>query len=68
MRVAISIPETARLLRRHPVTIRRMVRKGELGGVVRRGGGWVSVASIERLIGTPLHLADDRGKSEMAIT
>ena len=52
----LTIPETARLLRRHPVTIRRMIRSGELGGVVRRGGGWVTVASIEGLLGVPLRL------------
>lgn len=66
MRVVLSIPETAEILGRHPVTIRRMVRSGELGGTVRRGGGWVTVASIERLIGVPLHLADDSHEIEAA--
>ena len=62
----LSITETAEILRRHPVTIRRMVRRGELGGVIRRGGGWVTVASIERLLGARLHLAEDAGERETA--
>lgn len=52
----LSIPETAEILGRHPVTIRRMVRSGELGGVVRRGGGWITLESVENLIGVPLRL------------
>ena len=51
----LTIGETARLLRRHPTAIRRMVRSGELGGVVRRGGGWVTVASVERLLGAKIN-------------
>ncbi len=58
----LAISETARLLRRHPTAIRRMVRSGELGGVVRRGGGWVTVASVEQLLGAPLDLVDNRGE------
>ena len=56
MQVVLSIPETAEILGRHPVTIRRMIRNGELGGVLRHGGGWVLVSSVEALIGAPLHL------------
>lgn len=63
MRVVLSIPETAEILGRHPSTIRRMVRNGELGGVLRHGGGWIAVESIERLVGTSLNLADDCGET-----
>lgn len=62
----LTVGETARLLRRHPTAIRRMIRSGELGGIVRPGGGWVSVASVEQLIGASLNLADDRGEIEPA--
>jgi hypothetical protein len=55
----LTITEAARLLRRHPTAIHRMVRSGELGGVVRRGGGWVTAASIEKLLGVPLHLVEE---------
>ena len=64
----LTVSETARLLRRHPTAIRRMLRSGELGGVVRRGGGWVIVASIERLLGEPLHLTNGPGEIERAPT
>ena len=58
----LTIGEAAKLLQRHPTAIRRMVRSGELGGIVRRGGGWVTVASIEALVGASLNLADDLGQ------
>lgn len=52
--LVLTIRETARLLKRHPTAIRRMVRNGELRGVVRRGGGWVTARSVEELLGAPL--------------
>ena len=61
----LTVSETAKLLRRHPTAIRRMVRNGELSGIIRHGGGWVLVSSIEELIGAPLRLADDRGEIEV---
>lgn len=64
MQQLLSIPETAQLLKRHPTAIRRMVNSGELSGVVRRGGGWVIVESIEQLLGAPLHLTDDSAKPD----
>ena len=52
----LTIGEAAKLLQRHPTAIRRMLRSGELGGVIRPGGGWVTAQSIERLVGAPLRL------------
>ena len=57
----LTTSEAAEVLRVCPATIRRMIRRGELDGVTRCSLGRVTLASIERLLGAPLHLADDPG-------
>ena len=60
----LTTGEAAELLRVCPATIRRMIRRRELDGGTRRSLGRVTLASIERLLGAPLHLADDPGDIE----
>ena len=65
----LTTAETAALLRVCPATVRRMVHRGELDGIIRRSLTRITVDSIERLLGAPLSLAgesdeitaDDRG-------
>ena len=72
----LTIPETARFLRRHPETVRRMIRRKELGGVLRHGGGWVSTTAIHELLGESITLrprdesedGTDSGVSKIAST
>lgn len=51
----LTIMEAAEVLRLHPATIRKMVARGELDGVVRRGLGRVTLASVERLLSGSIH-------------
>lgn len=46
----LSIPELARVVGRHPETLRRLARTDELPGVYRLGGRWmISREAADRL-------------------